>query len=132
MDPQSQARTMAMARVAFGIVFTVTPGVVLRAWVGRDHAATPAVRMLSRGLGARDLAIGVGALLALRHDAPARGWIEAGVVSDLGDALGIALAARHLPRFGAIGGLVAALGAAGAGRRVVTALAAADHSPPPA
>ena len=41
--------------------------------------------MLARAFGVRDLAIGLGAVIALDRGMPVRGWIEAGVLSDAVD-----------------------------------------------
>lgn len=54
--------------------------------------------MLGRSVGARDVALGAGAILAERHDAPVRGWIEAGYLSDIGDFAATAVAFKELPR----------------------------------
>jgi hypothetical protein len=63
--------------------------------------------VLGRAVGARDLALGVGAAVALRTGAPARTWLLAGVLADLGD-LGSTIGERAtMPRNGLIG--VAAL-----------------------
>jgi hypothetical protein len=45
------------------------------------------------------MAIGLGALLALRHEGPVRGWLEAGGFADVGDALATVLSWQRLPRF---------------------------------
>ncbi|MCU1489608.1 MAG: hypothetical protein JWM85_1013 [Acidimicrobiaceae bacterium] len=75
------------------------PGWVAAPWIGREAAATPGARLLGRALGGRDLALGLGALLAAQHDAPLRGWVEAGLLSDTGDTLATLLAFKKLPRF---------------------------------
>lgn len=128
MDPLSQARAMAIARIGIGVVLSVAPRVLLRPWVGKGDASRPATRMLSRSVGARDIALGVGALMAINHDAPVRGWLEAGVMSDAGDVFGILAASRGLPTFGVVAGVGAAVGAAVAGRRAVAALAEEDEA----
>ncbi len=50
-----------------------------------------------RSVGGRDLALGLGALLALRRGAPLRGWVEAGALADLADGLAGVLAFGSLP-----------------------------------
>lgn len=121
MKPIQQARWMAYARIGFGAAFAFAPAIVLRPWVGRD-AGSPAVKLVARSLAAREVAIGMGTLMADRHGGPVRGWVEAGVVSDAGDALATLVAFRHLPKLGAAGAVVAATGAAVAGRRIVSGL----------
>jgi hypothetical protein len=46
------------------------------------------------------VALGVGVLLALRHDGPARGWVEAGGLADAGDVLVTLAALKELPSRG--------------------------------
>jgi hypothetical protein len=76
----------------------------------------PADKLLARSLGIRDVALGIGAILAMDRGAPSRGWLEAGGLSDAGDLLATLAAFRSLPRFGrwtmlvATGGAVAAAG----------------------
>lgn len=72
------------------------PQLPLRPWVG-ERRADPTTLLFGRVLGVRDLALGLGALLAMRHDAPVRGWIEAGGLADTGDTLFTALSFRELP-----------------------------------
>jgi hypothetical protein len=98
-----QARSCALAlaygRIVIGTGALVAPGRVLRPWLGPD-AGVPAVGVVSRGLGARDVALGLGAILAMRHRAPARGWIEAGGLADGGDLVATLVAFGRLPRRG--------------------------------
>ena len=53
-------------------------------------------RFLLRVVGARDLALGIGVLAALDHDAPVRGWLRASAVVDGLDAAGCLVARHHL------------------------------------
>jgi hypothetical protein len=52
--------------------------------------------LLLRVVGARDLTLGLGVLVALDRDAPVRGWLRASAVVDGLDAAGILLARHHL------------------------------------
>jgi hypothetical protein len=93
MDVKLAARALAVGRIAVGLGLFLSPRRLTRGWLGReaDGRAVPAV---VRGIGARDVAIGVGLLLALREGEPVRDaerWLEAGIVGDLGDAAGTAL-----------------------------------------
>jgi hypothetical protein len=58
------------------------------------------------------VALGAGVVLALRRGAPARGWVEAGGLADLGDATITLLSFRRLPRRSRWGVLAAAGGGA--------------------
>jgi hypothetical protein len=107
-------RLVAVGRVGLGVIAITVPRLPLRPWVG-DRDDDQAALLLARALGGRDLALGLGVLLAMRADAPARGWVEAGCLADAGDALFTLLSFRHLPRAGrwavlaaAGGGVVAA------------------------
>lgn len=99
------ARGIAAARVAIGIGATLTPGLVSRLQFGSD---TPSQRVTVRMLGARDLALGVGALLAARHgSAGLRGWVEAGALADGVDALAFLRGGRDATRRRALTILIA-------------------------
>jgi hypothetical protein len=54
------------------------------------------MRLLLRVVGVRDLALGIGVLVALDRDAPVRGWMHASAVVDGLDAAGSLLARHHL------------------------------------
>jgi hypothetical protein len=82
------ARDVAAARIVFGIGFMTMPGWTGRVWIGRD-SDRPAVKLLTQAIGARDIAMGLGAIIAMSRDGPARGWFEA---ISLTDALDFACA----------------------------------------
>ena len=109
------ARWVAGTRVAMGAVAVVAPRLVTRPWLGRG-VGKPTDKLLARSLGSRDIALGLGAILALDRGGPSRGWLEAGGLADAGDLLATLLVFRALPRFGrwtmllAIAGGVASAG----------------------
>lgn len=83
---------IAAGRIAIGVGATVAPSAGARFQFG---AAPPALTMTVRMLGARDLALGVGALIAMGHGgAPLRLWTQAGVLADAVDALAFARTGR--------------------------------------
>jgi hypothetical protein len=116
------AETVAWGRIAIGVTALLAPTVPLRPWVGRDFAWQPRAKLLARSLGARDLALGIGVILALRHDAPVRGWVEGAGVADAGDCLATLLAFGKLPKSGRWLVLVSAAGAAAAARLAASAV----------
>jgi hypothetical protein len=120
------ARAIGVARIALGTSYVLGPRLALRVWPGVSPGGgdgdAALARLLARSTGGRDIALGLGALLALSHDAPVRGWIEAGMLADAADAAAIVLAFRHLPRAKALLMLVAAAGTAAAGRRLAASL----------
>ncbi|HSK97578.1 MAG TPA: hypothetical protein VK891_13240 [Euzebyales bacterium] len=86
-------RTVAVGRIAIGVVATVAPTAAGRFQFG---SAPPAQTLAIRMLGARDLGLGLGALLAARHGSAAvRGWAEAGALADAVDAVALAGAGRR-------------------------------------
>ncbi len=95
MDERQLARTLAAVRVVIGAVLLAAPGAAGRRWIG-DVADDPRVKLAIRGLGARDLALGAGALRALEHGEPVEGWVRLAAVGDLADALSAVLGARRL------------------------------------
>ena len=102
MDDRSAALTLALGRAALGAVLLATQVRINTGWVGPD-AARPGARVLGRAVGARDLALGLGAAVALRQGLPARPWLLAGLIADLGD-LGSTIGERSsMPRNGLIG-----------------------------
>lgn len=119
------AKAVATGRIGLAVSFCLVPGLALRGWPGQGAHADPVARMLARSVGARDLALGVGTLMAVRHGSPLRGWLEAGVVADLGDAVAVALAAPKLPRLRSAIAFGSAVGAVVAGRWAIRSLAPA-------
>jgi len=116
------AETVAWSRIAIGAVALLAPAVPLRPWFGRDFAGDPRAKLLGRSLGARDLALGVGVILALRHEAPVRGWVEGAGVADAGDCLATLLAFGKLPKAGRWLVLLSAAGAAATARLIAPAI----------
>jgi len=116
------AMAVAAGRVALGLTALAWPAVPARPWVGAaaDDLAT---RVFGRALGARDLALGLGALAAARRPVgdrrSASAWVAAGALSDALDVAVSARSWRELPRKGrwlvvASAGGAALIGAAGA------------------
>ena len=106
---------LAVGRAGAGAVMLGRPRLMPQA-MGVDSAAAAKTAWLVQMLGAREIALGVGTLVALRSgDAPAtRTWLAAGVVSDGLDALAVGAAVLSSRLSRPVGGAV-----------VMTALAAA-------
>ncbi len=125
VDLGATVRAVAIGRIVLGASYLATPGLALRLWPGR-RASTEAdealLQMMARHTGGRDNSLGVRALLAQKHDAPVRGWLEAAMLADVLDAVSIVVAFRHLPRTKAVLMLGAALGTAVAGRKLASAV----------
>ncbi len=131
------ATMVAAGRVALGVAALTWPSVPGRPWVGAS-ADELGAQVFGRALGARDLALGLGALTALRkapHPGPgpdpagsdpvgsgtasACAWLAAGALADALDAAITAAAWPRLPQttrwlVAAAAGGAAVAGAAGA------------------
>lgn len=102
----------AGGRVVIGAALMLAPAWAGRRWIGRD-AESPAVTVFTRALGARDLALGAGALAALARGQSVRPWALGALIADATDAVATALVRDELPaRAGAASLGVAASAAA--------------------
>jgi hypothetical protein len=97
MDPKQLAQGTAIGRIAFGIGFITMPGWTGRIWIGSD-SHRPAVKVLTQAIGARDLLMGAGTLMAMRRGRRARGWLEAISVTDVVDFTCGLLAGDRIPK----------------------------------
>jgi hypothetical protein len=95
------ARAVAAGRVALGLAALAWPSIPARPWVGAA-ADDLAARVFGRALGARDLALGLGALSALQGPAAEPGaacaWVAAGALSDALDVVASLASWRELPQ----------------------------------
>jgi hypothetical protein len=93
------AQGLALNRVAFGTRFLLQPRAAGPTWVGRRGANSNATQVFVRGLGARDLGLGTGALIALRRGdtTEARRWMLAHALADGADLAATLAARRDLP-----------------------------------
>src|SRR4051794_41200466 len=103
MDARTAATQLSYARIGFGVALVLLPRAAASGWSGGD-AVRGGGRVLAVALGARDLALGLGTLRALKAGGPARDWLLAGGVAG-GAGLGGSLALRpSLPAPGSRGG----------------------------
>jgi len=96
MEAGELALWHARGRQLVGVGFVLAPGLAGSSWIGSDARRRP-VKVLGRAFGARDLAIGLGVVIALDRGTPVRGWIEAGVLSDAVDTAASLLAGSSIP-----------------------------------
>jgi hypothetical protein len=87
----------ARIRMAVGASLVLAPRLIGPMWIG-DGADRPVVKMMSRSLGARDLALGLGTAVALDRGKPVRGWLEGAALSDSADLVATVLAGDSIPR----------------------------------
>jgi hypothetical protein len=96
MTARSLAGLQAIGRLALGGGMAVAPGVFAGAWVG-GAADKREGRVLSVGLGARDVAIALGTLQALQGRRGAAAWLRAGLIADAADLVATLRARDDLP-----------------------------------
>ncbi len=123
MDARLLARAVAAGRVGFGIALIASPDKLTERWLGRD-AGRGAVRVAVRGLGARDLALGLGALAS--SDAALGPWVLGAIAADSADLIATATAGDSLPLSGRLLGSAIALGGAALGVVAFAGLRAGD------
>lgn len=91
------AGLISLGRFAFGVAFIAKPKLMERAWIGKQ-ARLPGAQLLTRAVGARDLAVGLGGLQALpRNDGSAAPWLAAAAVCDAVDFGATWTAGRGIP-----------------------------------
>jgi hypothetical protein len=86
------ARALAVGRIAFGAALLVAPSATARPWIG-DDADRRGATVLGRGLGVRDLVLGLIALHTLSHPEVGPRWLRTLAACD-GVDLAATLAAR--------------------------------------
>jgi hypothetical protein len=118
------AGLISLGRLVFGVAFIAEPKLMERAWIGKQ-ARLPGAQLLARGVGARDLALGLGGLQALmRNDGSARPWLAAAGICDVVDFGATWTAGRAIPRqarsgvlaIAGVSSLLSAIAAVGIGR----------------
>jgi len=117
LEDAEAARLLGVVRMAVGAVLLVTPRLGARLWTGERNPSATTV-LAARGMGGRDLALGIGLVTALEKGTPARGWLEAGVVADASDTFGALVSSGELPLLRRLATLVTAAGAVLLGLRL--------------
>lgn len=110
MDARLLTRLLACGRIGIGLALFAAPRTAARLWLGHD--ISPGAGILARGLGARDLAIGVGTLVALDGDRDVDPWMDAAAAADTADAAAALLARDEVDGKVVAGTVVVALGSA--------------------
>jgi hypothetical protein len=114
VEPKEIAVALARGRIALGAVALAAPGLAGRAMFGSE-GSRPGTRLLARMVGGRDLALGLGVVIALDRGAPVRGWLEASALADGVDLAGCLLARDEIPPATFVSTVALAGGAALAG-----------------
>jgi hypothetical protein len=103
-------------RIAYGAALITAPGRLGRRWLGPAANAAP-TQVPLRALGAREIVLHAGAILAAVRGAPLRPWLAGSIVGDLSDLAATVTGRDELPRGSAtatavVGGSSALLSAA--------------------
>lgn len=119
MELRRAAIGLSAGRALLGLILLVAPEPVAKRWLG-PKGAEPTAQLLARSVGARDVALGAGAGVALlRDDDSAAAWLAGAALCDLGDITATLIAKDSLPAAGVRGTVVLASGSA-----ILAALAA--------
>lgn len=97
------ATAFGAVRCVLGTAMLVRPALLARV-LGVDEATTRRTGWVTQMVGAREVALGVGTLAAVRSCGPLAPWFGAQAAADAGDALAIGLALRRqdVHRIGAL------------------------------
>lgn len=121
-EPEALARQIAAGRAVIAASILASPVRSAR-MMGADTATAQRVTWLTRMMGVRDAAIGIGGVSALRGKGNASGpWLLAGAASDAVDALVIAGALKRGRIKGVVPAAIVPLAAGTAALGAVTAL----------
>lgn len=96
MDDKELARLLGLGRTVLGATMVLMPRKAVRGYMGQDNPSF-AASMAIRGLGARDIALGYGLLVALEDDGDVARWLEAGAIADAGDFISTLANFREMP-----------------------------------
>jgi hypothetical protein len=95
-DEMKLLTTYAIGRVVFGVGALAAPAITGRTLAG-PGAAEPDAQAFLRGMGGREIGLGLGLLAMIRSGGPVRPLLMAGVLADSGDMAGIVGAWPHMP-----------------------------------
>ena len=133
LNARTVAVMLAQGRIAVGAIAIALPRLAVATAPGASSGSGP--RALGRMLGARDLALGVGAITCLKEQTQDAEWVGMGAAVDIVDGLALLLTRRlplhaRLVGLGALGAGVVGLGAARmlADERAAAATAAGEDA----
>jgi hypothetical protein len=106
MEDAKLALLAARGRIAIGTAGLAVPGLAARVMGGR-RGSEGVGPLFARMLGARDVALGLGTVIALDRGAPVRGWLEGSALADAVDCVACVVAREDMSPavFGAAAGL---------------------------
>lgn len=99
-SPATAASTVFALRIAYGAGLMVVPDKLTKRWLGLGARTAPA-RVGLRGLGAREVVLHAGGLLAAQRGEAVRPWLAASIAGDLVDIVATVVGRRGLPEHAA-------------------------------
>jgi hypothetical protein len=102
VEPKTLVTGIAALRIVLGAGLIVAPARSARNWVG-DSGTTPGAQVMGIAVGARDVAVALGTLNALRRDEDVKPWVAASILCDAADAAANVTRRKDIPATGAIG-----------------------------
>ncbi|MGB2711524.1 MAG: hypothetical protein WBC33_08395 [Conexibacter sp.] len=103
MSPRTVLMSLALGRLAIGAALTAKPQSEVGAgWVGSDEARRPATALLFRSVGARDMALALGTLAAMRDGGRLRPWLLGATLADVVDLTSTLGAGKAIPARGRV------------------------------
>ncbi|MEX0659538.1 MAG: hypothetical protein WD080_10430 [Egibacteraceae bacterium] len=106
-EPSVVARLIGQVRIAIGVVVLLAPRAATRRFLRAEDAAPDALTAW-RMAGVRDVALGLGTVMAARKASPSlRGWVEASALADAGDVYAFSRDGAFYPVLRAAAGLTA-------------------------
>ena len=101
MNARTMLAATALGRLAIGAGLTSSPAKTFGpGWLGSDESERPASAMLFRSVGARDMALALGTLGALRTGGKLRPWLLGATLADAVDLVATFAAGRAVPAKG--------------------------------
>ena len=81
---REQAQILGLGRAQIGAALFLFPSMSARVWLGAPAKGSVS-RLTMRALGAREVVLGIGTLMALEGRGEPSAWIEAGALCDVAD-----------------------------------------------
>ena len=121
MQDRELLRRLSFVRLAIGVSLLAAPRLAVKVWTG-ERGDSSALVLAARALGAREVALGAGALAAMENGGPVRRWVEAAVIADTADALSVLGRLPGMARIKRLGQFVGAGGAALLGVKIASSI----------
>jgi hypothetical protein len=119
MEDEELVQVLSLGRLVLGAILFLAPATAMRRMMGVSDMPV-AARWATRGLGARDAAIGLGTLIALERGSDYKMWLQAGVVADSSDVVSTLSGFGEMPSLRRWCWLGTAAGAAVLGARLAS------------